>query len=375
MASLHLLVQAGGRVRAVTVDHGLRAAAADEAAFVGKVCSALGVPHETLVWEHGAVAGNLMDQARRARYRLMADWARRVGVKTVVLGHTADDQAETFLMGLARSAGLDGLSGMRHAWPEGDVVFLRPFLETTRKDLRDFLSRQGAAWIEDPTNDNEDYMRIKARRALAALGPLGITVEGLGRVIENLDMSRSVIRTATKAAAERVATVHAGAVQIDLAGFNALQFDLRRRLLVTGLMWISSSEYAPRGDAVDRVQGAILDGRDTTLSGCRVRVTADSIRILREPKAVAGMECATDQPWDSRWQIEGPHAPDLTIRALGDGIRQLPNWRTTGLARDTLVVTPAIWRGDALIAAPLAGFSAGWTAKIAQSFNAFILSH
>jgi tRNA(Ile)-lysidine synthase len=123
------------------------------------------------------------------------------------------------------------------------------------------------------------------------------------------------------------------------------------------------------------VQVAITAGKDTTLSGCRIRVTADHIRIVREPKAVAGMECRTAQPWDNRWHLSGPHASDLTIRALGDGIRGVPNWRTSGLPRDTLVVTPAIWRGDALIAAPFAGFPQGWSAKIAQSFHAFILSH
>ncbi|MGL5009349.1 MAG: tRNA lysidine(34) synthetase, partial [Paracoccaceae bacterium] len=97
LAALLLLVAAGQRVRAVTVDHGLRAEAADEAAFVGRICAGLGVGHDVVVWAHEAVGGNLMDQARRARYALLADWAQRAGIGQVVLGHTADDPAETFL--------------------------------------------------------------------------------------------------------------------------------------------------------------------------------------------------------------------------------------------------------------------------------------
>jgi tRNA(Ile)-lysidine synthase len=379
LAALHLMVRAsakrGWQVQAVTVDHRLRPEAADEAAFVAEVCVGLGVPHETLVWKHGVIAGNLMDQARRARYGLLAEWARRQGIGHVVLGHTADDQAETFLMGLARSAGLDGLSGMRHAWPVGDVVFARPFLETTRQHLRDFLTRDGCKWIDDPTNDDEDYARIKARRALAKLRPLGVTIEGLGRVVENLDMARSVVHAATFRAAKEVVQEQAGTLSFDRPAFEALQQELQRRILNAGLNWVSGAEYSSRASAVHRVQRAVMTGKHSTLSGCRIRVTADHIRIMREPKAVATVECPTDQPWDNRWHLTGPHGTDLTIRALGDGIRSLPNWRATQLSRDTLVVSPAVWRGDTLIAAPLAGFSAGWTAKIAQSFDAFILSH
>lgn len=88
----------------MTVDHRLRPEAADEARFVACACARIGVPHETLAWEHGEIGGNLQDRARRARYALIADWARRGGIGDVVLGHTADDQAETVLMGLAREA-------------------------------------------------------------------------------------------------------------------------------------------------------------------------------------------------------------------------------------------------------------------------------
>ncbi|MGL4279335.1 MAG: tRNA lysidine(34) synthetase, partial [Albidovulum sp.] len=72
MALLHLFARIqkhrGGRARAVTVDHRLRPEAAEEARFVAGFCQALGVAHDTLVWDHGAIAGNLQDQARRARY-------------------------------------------------------------------------------------------------------------------------------------------------------------------------------------------------------------------------------------------------------------------------------------------------------------------
>ena len=105
MALLLLALDAGLQVRAVTVDHGLRPEAAAEAAWVGRLCAGLGVPHDTLQWQGWDGAGNLQDQARRARLSLIADWAKVAGLGAVALGHTQDDQAETVLMRLARRAG------------------------------------------------------------------------------------------------------------------------------------------------------------------------------------------------------------------------------------------------------------------------------
>ncbi len=375
MAVLHVMVQAGWDVRAVTVDHRLRPAAADEAVFVGRVCSGLGLQHDVLVWDHGPVKGNVMEAARTARYALMAGWARMQGISHVVLGHTADDQAETFLMGLHRAAGLDGLTGMRHAWQQDGVIFARPFLDVSRARLRDYLAHRGLPWVDDPTNADEGYTRIKARRVLDAMKPLGITADHLARVADNLAMVQSVVRVAvTDAVSGSVQTV-AGGLAIDLHAFHALQFELQRRLLVGAFAWLSGAIHPPRADAVARVQSAILTGADATLSGCRVRVTDADIRILREAKAVAGLETPSTAIWDNRWHLDGPHAEGLTIRALGDGLRQIADWRATGLKRDALIVTPAVWQGDHLIAAPLAGFAQGWTATLRPAFASFLLSH
>jgi tRNA(Ile)-lysidine synthase len=188
-------------------------------------------------------------------------------------------------------------------------------------------------------------------------------------------MARGAVMASVAGAFGGIAHERAGVLTQERAGFLDLPAEVQHRLLTLGLRWVSGADHPPRADGIGRVGMAIATGKDAMLSGCRIRVTADHIRILREPKAVVGKECPTDQPWDHRWHMSGPHAPDLTIRALGDGLRSVPNWRASGLARDTLVVTPAVWRGDTLIAAPLAGFPQGWTAKIPQSFTAFILSH
>ena len=162
MALLHLMhrraVEGGPPVAAVTVDHGLRPESAAEAAGVAAFCAARGIPHQTLRWQGPSETGNLMDQARRARLRLIAAWAQGAGgpgIGHVVLGHTADDQAESFLMNLGRAAGIDGLSGMRPAWHEQGIHWARPLLGHSRAALRDYLRRHGLPWVDDPSNDND----------------------------------------------------------------------------------------------------------------------------------------------------------------------------------------------------------------------------
>ncbi len=377
VALLHLMAAAGGgRVCAVTINHDLRAGAAEEARFVAGLCAGLGVPHSVLVWDHGVIAGNLPDAARRARYKLMAGWAAPLGIGRVMLGHTADDQAETVVMGLARGAGLDGLCGMRPWWDLGGVRFERPLLATTRADLRAYLARAGVAWVDDPTNDDVQYQRVRVRKALAMLRPLGVSVEGLGEVARNLAAARQALSVGVAEAALRVVQDRAGALILDREALLALPADIGRRLLIAALRWVSAAEYAPRAAAVSRVRVAIELGRDATLWGCRIRVSDTKVTVAREPRAVTGTLASPDQLWDGRWVVEGPSEPSFEVRALTPiGLRTCKDWRETGISRDALVVSPAIWRGDVLIAAPLAGFSNGWTARIDAGFTSFIISH
>lgn len=379
LALLHLIAavapKMGWVVHSVTVDHRLRPEAAAEAVEVGKISAALGVAHDVLRWDHGQIAGNLQDQARRARYRLMADWARVRGIGQIAVGHTADDQAETFLMGLARGAGLDGLAGMRPVWTEGGIEWRRPLLIHKRADLQAYLTRHGLDWTEDPSNTDDRFARVKARRALKALKPLGITVERLAGVVQNLADARHAVVNAVAEAAATIVQERAGECILSRPELIRLGPEVRRRLLIAALRWVSSAQYAPRADAVRRLEQSILQGKDATLWGCRIRVSLSKVRIVREPKAVVAV-CGSDQLWDGRWRLDGPHDAGFEVRALGaGGLVLCQNWRQTAASRDALVVSPAIWHGDRLISAPLAGLDAGWTARIVAGFSQFVVSH
>lgn len=375
MAMLHLMaaVAAGRPLCVATVDHGLRAASAGEAAQVGQVCAGLGLPHEVLHWQHGVVAGNLMDAARRARYGLLTEWAQARDIGAVLVAHTADDQAETLLLGLARAAGLDGLSGMRPRWQQGGVWFQRPLLGVTRAALRGFVQSRGLWFVDDPSNDDEGFDRVKMRRALAGLGEVGITAEGLALVARNLAAVQADVRGLVAQAAASVVVERAGALQIDRAGFAALPDEVARRLMQGALLWLSGAAYPPRADALARMVQALREGRAATLWGCRLVPRAGGALLLREPRSL-GPEVALGAVWDRRWRVTGPGPGQ--VRAVGaEGLAQLPDWRAAGIARAAALVTPGVWHDARLIAAPVLAPDEDYCATFTAGFGLFLLSH
>ena len=372
MAMLHLAVAAGLKVRVATVDHGLRPEAAAEAAEVGQVCAGLRLPHEELHW-HWDGTGNLQDAARRGRRAVLAAWAVRQGLQAVALAHTRDDVAETFLMRLARGAGVDGLAAMAPRWHEAGVDWVRPLLAVSRAELRDYLRGVGGTWVDDPSNDNVRFDRVRVRKALSVLRPLGISAERLAAVAAHLAEARQALEAATGAALAQVVRDLGLAVQVDVAALATEPAEIQRRLLVALILRIAPGPYAPRGAAVQSLLARLVAGNGGVLAGCRFLVVKGRLWGFREARAVAGMVAQPGQVWDGLWRIEGPWPEAAEMRALGAGIALCPDWRATGLPRAALMVSPALWQGTTLIAAPHAGFGAGDSAK--PLFSAAALHH
>ncbi len=378
LALLHLLArwrwEGGPELAAVTVDHGLRPEAAGEAALVARACAGLGIAHETLRWSGWDGRGNLPDQARRARYRLIADWAGRRGLGEVALGHTLDDQAETVLMRLARGSGVDGLCAMAERRRQGGIVLCRPLLGVRRAELRDFLRGLGVGWAEDPTNDDPAHDRVLARRALAAVQTLGITADGLVATAARLRLARQVLAQAAHDLARDAARIEAGDVILRRDLIDAAPAETRLRLMSHALCWVASAEYRPRFSALAAAMGRAAGGRRATLHGCLIMPRKGGYHITRELASVPG-DGAVEALWDGRWRVSGPVATGATVRALGkDGLAQLPRPRDRTVPEASLLTRPAIWQGGRLVAAPLAGWANGWSVTLTRNEADFLTS-
>lgn len=379
VALLHLFArwsaQTGHSLAAVTVDHGLRPESASEAQGVAQLCARLGISHDILVWQGHHGAGNLPAAAREGRYGLMADWARAHDIGGIALGHTLDDGAENFLMRLGRAAGLDGLAAMQGRFVRDGIRWARPLVAQPRAVLRDYLRRHDVPWVDDPSNDDPRYTRTRARQALHHLADVGIDAQGLHSSAMALRQAQEALAHYTRIEAAAHITQEAGDLLIPLRMDPPVPAEIRRRLTVAALQWVGSAAYPPRRTGVDLLENALAEQQRTTLGGCLLMKRKGHYRITREYNAVKDTRSATDAIWDSRWRLTGPHAPDLELRALGSAVATLPNWRKTGVPRASLMASPAVWRGDSLVAAPLAGYNEGWTAQIVADFASFLLSH
>jgi tRNA(Ile)-lysidine synthase len=152
---------------AATVDHGLRAGSADEAESAGALCADLGIPHHILTWAGEKPRTGIQAAARAARYRLLTALAEEIRADVIVTAHTLDDQVETIEMRRARSP--DAMSGMSEAvLCDRRIWVFRPFLNVLRADIRDYLVSHDIGWIDDPSNDNTAFERVRIRQALAA---------------------------------------------------------------------------------------------------------------------------------------------------------------------------------------------------------------
>ncbi|AMO21829.1 tRNA lysidine(34) synthetase TilS [Ramlibacter solisilvae] len=165
-----------GNVSAIHINHGLQPAAADFERHCAALCARLGVPLQvSRVQARHASGQSPEDAARIARYEAI-DAAARDGAaplppRCVALAHHADDQVESVLLAFSRGAGLAGLAGMRAHWERDGISYCRPLLQVAAVDIRAWLKSEGIAWIEDPTNLDEQFTRNRIRaRLLPALG-------------------------------------------------------------------------------------------------------------------------------------------------------------------------------------------------------------
>ena len=364
---------------AVTIDHGLRKAAVAEANQAASLAASLGIPHDILRWQSWSGQGNLQASAR---FSLISDWAMQKGIEIIALGHTLDDQAETVLMRLLRGSGVDGLSGMASRRDMGGITWIRPLLDFRRDQLRRFLRQRSVGWCDDPSNENRAFDRVKARKALAELEKIGLTVEGVAATADRMKLASKALEFEAHRAALPITRVTvAGEVEFGAAEFATLPADIQNRLLAHALCWIGGSPYRPRLMALNAVVQAAKAGKRSTLAGCLVTpAKSGALRIGREAAAIAGLKTPLKALWDNRWRLTGPtRSPDFEVRMLGvNGLNSCGKWRETGLSRDSLLTSPAVWQGAELIAAPLAGWPEGWQAELefgTDHFLAAVLSH
>jgi len=254
-------------VEAATVDHGLRPEGREEAETVAKLCERLGVPHTilTVQWDEPPQSG-IQERARLMRYQLLGKWTRDRGIGALLTGHHLDDQAETFLMRLVRGAGVRGLAGMRPVSraPRSSTAVVHPLLGWRHSELEKVCADAGVVPVQDPSNDDERFERVRIRKALAAtdwLDPVELAASA-GHLAE----ADGGLQWATTMEWKRGVT--ADAAQIIYRPSDAPR-EIRRRIVRRAILALASEGGGAdlRGREIDQVLFALRTGRTVTLRG------------------------------------------------------------------------------------------------------------
>ena len=267
----HLAAPLGISLHVAHLDHGLRPASADDAAFVADLARGYRLPVTVAVAdvagyadEHGL---SLEEAGRGARYAFLGALAATLSARRIATAHHADDQAETVLARLLRGAGVDGLGGMRPlaalpptadvpfavhhtdlgrpivvAPPSADVRLIRPLLGLRRHDLREYVTARSLPFRDDPTNQDttllRNYLRHEIVPRLATINPA--IVETLARTATLMADDADVLHALTEAVWSDVARARADTVELDLAALAAQPVAMRRRLVREALARLGS---------------------------------------------------------------------------------------------------------------------------------------
>ena len=382
----------GRRVTLLIVDHGLRPESRQQAR------SAWRYAHEILGTTGVILGGPVATQgsasqhaARSRRMALLTGFCRAHGIRDIIFAHHREDQAETFVLRLARGSGLDGLSAMAHiqSWHDG-LRLLRPCLDVPGLRLR----RAGRWAIQDPSNENTHYSRVRIRLGREQLSSFGLSTDRLAAVAAMLRSDQRCLKAQLRKAASYLSQYDAlaGLVWLDpaplvetmairllrfaLATLCGRHFPARSPGLLRILRWREAADSARHAPSTAPIQPA------RTLAGCVIRLLwsdtdhRHTLLLLREPSANPvparawhgarrlswdGRLCWYPAPWAGRIGLRidvlGRATPDNSnIAVLG---RATPdNSNITGLPASARAMLPVILdRSGCVVHVPCTGWT------------------
>jgi tRNA(Ile)-lysidine synthase len=361
----------GPQLLVLTVDHGLRPESAAEARFVGEVAARYGLAFRSLRWQGPAPTAGVEAAARAARYSLLLDAARTEGATHLATAHHRDDQAETFLMRLARGSGVYGLAAMSSDVDRDGIRLVRPLLDVPHEWLVAVVRDAGLTAVEDPHNTDPGFDRVRFRQLMPMLAAEGLDAATLAATARRLGRAATALDTYVGRLFAEAAEVDAyGAVRLNADGWCGEPEEVRLRALARIVRAVGGGAYVPRLDSLEALEAAMRraaqppgggQGEDKlvrTLAGVVIDLRKGSFRFQRELGRAGLAEISVKSGfagvWDGRFAVRATLAGDgsFTIGALGpEGRRQFAICVPKGMPR-AIEALPALRRNGAILAVP-----------------------
>ena len=273
------------KVKYFLVDHKLRDNSTKEAKFVKSLLKKIYATVEVLTWVGKKPISNIQSVARNKRYELLINRAKKLKVSNILLGHHEDDLIENFFIRILRGSGLNGIISLNKKTKFKNINIIRPLLKFSKKDLENISKKIFETYIEDPSNINKEFKRIKIRNFIKNLELEGLDKNKFNLTIKNLTFANESIKFFVDKNLKENSFFKNQNKQIILnKDFFYQPEEVVFRSLSEVLRNIGKKYYPVRGKKIDKLINQIKNNGSfkTTLGNCILKKANNTIIVSKE---------------------------------------------------------------------------------------------
>ena len=267
------------------IDHKLRKNSTTEARLVKKKLKKFSINLNILTWHGKKPKKNIQSIAREKRYRLLTDQAKKLNINNILLGHHLDDLFENFFIRILRGSGLNGLVSLDKKTQKNQVNLIRPLIDFDKKDLIYISNYIFDSYVNDPSNEDDKFKRVRIRNFLKQLEAEGLDRNKFLLTIKNLKSANETIKFYTKENLDNNVTFFKKKKYVILKNsffFNSSEVVFRS---FSEVIKIVGKKYHPvRGKKIVNITQLINDKPSfkVTLGGCVIKKINETVIVSKE---------------------------------------------------------------------------------------------
>ena len=267
------------------VDHKLRKGSTIEANKVKKILKSLNINSQILTVRSKKPQNNIQSFARKKRYDLLFSKCKKLKINNLVLGHHMDDLFENFFLRMVRGSGLKGLVSLGEITQIQNINLLRPLIKFDKKDLLFVSKFVFEFYVDDPSNYNTKFNRIRIRNFIDQLKLIGLNKKKFQLTIENLKSSDETIRFYVERNKKVNSKVNERKKELILKeDFFDNSYEVVFRSLTDLIHFIGKKQNPVRGKKIDNLLNKIKKRRlfKETLGGCVIKMINRTVILTKE---------------------------------------------------------------------------------------------
>ena len=309
LAKLYSLEQSSDFATLI-VDHGLRKESANEAKKTFKNLKKNNIKAEILTYRGTKFTSNIQKKARDLRYELFQKYCKKNKIRFLILAHHQDDLIENFYIRLIRGSGIKGLTSLQNVSElNKDFYLLRPLLHFKKEELLNLTKKIFSTWIEDPSNLNEKFLRVRIRKMQSRLQKEGFDPKRVLKTIENLNTAKNSLDFyILKSEKKYLNFFKEGYATLKSTIFKNEAPEVIFRVIIKAIHFVSGEYYPPRSDSLKILikNFSSKKFKSSTLGGCLIEKNSNMISFFREDRNLTSEtldKIRQTKNWDDRFLV------------------------------------------------------------------------